>query len=209
MKLLKNVLCLLLVSAMLLCLAACAGNAATPTESATEPSEEATGSTENATASTAVGVGDHDQNIVIALDYDLGSFDNCVRSAGEDYPIYFNIYARLYEYDENYNPIPSLAEKKTVISETETEYKIVEGAHFSDGSEITAADVAASIIRARDSHLVGDLYDSIEAVDVVDNYTVKITTSTPYPQLDMVKCWLYENTKERMIDRKDYEEEGR
>ena len=25
----------------------------------------------------------------------------------------------------------------------------------------------------------------------------------------MVKCWLYENTKERMIDRKDYEEEGR
>lgn len=184
MKLLKNVLCLLLVSAMLLCLAACAGNAATPTEPATEPSEEAAGSTENATASTTVGVGDHDQNIVIALDYDLGSFDNCVRSAGEDYPIYFNIYARLYEYDENYNPIPSLAEKKTVISETETEYKIVEGAHFSDGSEITAADVAASIIRARDSHLVGDLYDSIEAVDVVDNYTVKITTSTPYPQLD-------------------------
>ena len=113
MKSFKNVCCFLLVSAITL-------------SSATA-----------AFAATDEGIGDHDQNIVIALDYDLGSFDNCVRSAGEDYPIYWNIYARLFEYDENYNPIPSLSEKKTVLSDTETEYKIVEGAHFSDTKGIT------------------------------------------------------------------------
>jgi len=198
MKVMKKVLCFVVASAMVFSLAACGGNTATADAPATQAggaaasSEEAAAPAEAAASSegaaapaaTGAGVGDHDQNIVVALDYDLGSFDNCARSAGEDYPVYFNIYARLYEYDDNYNPVPSLAKEKNIISDTEVEYKIYEGAHFSDGSEILAKDVAASIIRARDSHLVGDCYDSIVSVDPVDDYTIKITTSRPYPQID-------------------------
>ena len=195
MKLMKKALCAFLAAAMVLSLAACGGSATETTASAeaAASSEQAAASTDNAAASTdnaaapaatGEGVGDHDQNIVIALDYDLGSFDNCARSAGEDYPIYFNIYARLYEYDENYNPVPSLVKEKKILSDTEYQYTIYDGAHFSDGTEITAKDVAVSILRARDSHLVGDCYDSILSVDVVDDYTVLITTESAYPQID-------------------------
>lgn len=138
-----------------------------------------------AAASAESAVGDHDQNMVVALDYDLGSFDTGTRWANEDFPIYFLTYARLFEYDEDTNAVPALVEEAENLSETQVQFKIHQGAKFSDGTELTAKDVAASIMYAHDTNLAGDLLDQITSVDVVDDYTVIVNTSSAYPQLSV------------------------
>ena len=171
---LRKVLAALLAAVMVLSLAACGGSA--PAAEAA-PAETAAASSE--------GVGDHDQNMVIALNYDLGSFDTAVRWATEDYPIYSLIYARLFEYDEDTNPIPALCVEETHPSDLEVQYKIAEGVKFSDGTDLTAKDVAASILYARDSNLAGELLDQITDVTAVDDYTILVKTATSYPQIDI------------------------
>ena len=168
----KKILCLLLAAVMVLSLAACGGGQAD------------TAATDTAAAESKQ-IGDHDENMVVALDYDLGSFDTAVRWANEDFPIYFLTYARLFEYDDNTMPIPALVEKEEHPSELEVIYTIKQGAKFSDGTDIKAADCAASVLYARDSHLAGELLDQIENAEAVDDYTLKITTNTAYPQLNI------------------------
>lgn len=131
----------------------------------------------------ASDVGDHDQNIVMALQYDLGSFDTNSRWATEDWPFYYLVYDRLYEYDENCAAVPHLAEEITNLSDTVTQYRIHEGARFSDGSEIKASDCIASIQYAKESGLADDYYGCISAMDIVDDYTFTITTTYCNPQL--------------------------
>ena len=169
----KKILCLLLAAVMVLSLAACGGGQA-DTAAATDTA-----------AAESKQIGDHDENMVVALDYDLGSFDTAVRWANEDFPIYFLTYARLFEYDDNTMPVPALVEKEEHPSELEVIYTIKQGAKFSDGTDIKAADCAASVLYARDSHLAGELLDQIENAEAVDDYTLKITTNTAYPQLNI------------------------
>ena len=137
------------------------------------------------TCSAQTTVGDHDQDIVIALQYDMGTFDTNARWANEDFPIFFLIYDRLYEYDENTAAIPHLAEEEIFVSETEVQYKIHQGAKFSDGTEVKAADVAASIMYCVETGLAGEQYDPILAVDVIDDYTISVKLAHAYPQLSL------------------------
>lgn len=177
MKSLKRNVCFLFVLMAILSLTACT----TKTETTAGVDKAVT---ESGTAA-ASGVGDHDQNIVMALQYDMGSFDTNVRWANEDFPVYFLIYARLFEYDENTGAIPGLAEEVNVISDTETQIKIHQGAKFSDGSEITSKDVAASVMYAVESGLAGEMLDQIQKVDCIDDYTLSIKTASAYPQLKL------------------------
>lgn len=170
----KKGICLLLALIMAISLMACGAK----TEDAQDP-------TAPAAAATAEGVGDHDQDIVVALQYDMGTFDTNARWANEDFPIYFLIYDRLFEYDENTAAVPHLAEEEIIVSDTETQYKIHQGAKFSDGTEIKAADVAASIMYAVESGVGGEQYYPIQSVDVVDDYTISVKTDSAYPQLKL------------------------
>ena len=175
MKSMKKVLCFLLVTIMILSMVACSG----------KPKETTAEQTTTAPAASSEKVGDHDQNIVVALQYDLGSFNTGVRWANEDFPFYFLIYDRLFEYDENTGAIPHLVEEETALSDTQIQYKIHQGAKFSDGTEVKAEDVAASIMYAVNSKLAGEMFDQILSVDVIDDYTVVVNTADAYPQLKL------------------------
>lgn len=131
------------------------------------------------------GVGDHDQNIVIALASDISGFNNTANTNTEDQYIYNCIYDGLYVVDENCNAVAHLAEEEIIISDTERQYKIHKGAKFSDGSEILASDVAASLNTAIESGMGGALFSPIESVSVVDDYTISIKTGFNYPQLTL------------------------
>ena len=130
-------------------------------------------------------VGDHDANIVVALAADISGLNNTANTNTEDQQVYQCIYDGLYVYDENCNGIPHLAQEEIIISDTERQYKIVEGAKFSDGSDITAVDVAASINAGIESGIGGALFAPIESVSVVDDYTVSVKTTKVYPQLTL------------------------
>ena len=175
MKAMKKALCLLLAAVMLFAITACSGGT-----NGTAPDAQTT-----ASAASDGKVGDHDGNIVVAVQYDLGSFNTGTRWANEDFPFYFLVYDRLFEYDEDTNAIPHLVEEETILSDTQIQYKIHQGAKFSDGTEIKAKDVAASIMHAVNSKLAGEMFDQILSVDVKDDYTVIVNTADIYPQLNL------------------------
>lgn len=117
------------------------------------------------------------------------------------YTVGMNIFDRLVEVQANGDGtsqiIPSLA-KDWDISEDGLEYTfyLEEGVKYTNGADFTASDVLYSITRmlTYEKALNGDIYDiivgaeelasgaadTISGVEVVDDYTVKITLSQPY-----------------------------
>src|SRR4029453_2309680 len=62
--------------------------------------------------------------------------------------ITWHVYETLYTYDKNYNPIPLLAESHTVSDKGRTyTFKLRRGVKFHNGTEMTSADVVASLTR--------------------------------------------------------------
>ncbi|MGE0715198.1 MAG: ABC transporter substrate-binding protein [Alphaproteobacteria bacterium] len=81
---------------------------------------------------------------------------------------------------------PGLAERWETVSPTEWRFHLRRGVKFHDGTEMTAADVKYTLdyvldpktVYVRKTRIAG-----IAKVDIVDPYTVAITTKQPYPVL--------------------------
>ncbi len=88
-------------------------------------------------------------------------------------------------------PVPDLCEKYERTSDTEWLFKIYENVNFHDGSRMTSADVAASMDYARKYPTTKDYSSFWKSVEIVDDYTVKVTTEGAYaltlPNLASVK----------------------
>ena len=72
-----------------------------------------------------------------------------------------------------------------VLSETEWKFILREGVHFQDDSLFTADDVLASFERAKKypNSALQTLVTTIESIEKIDNFTLKITTKKPSPTL--------------------------
>src|SRR5437867_1922241 len=100
-----------------------------------------------------------------------------------------NVAAHIFDYlvlrDERQRPIPGLAESWKTIDPLTWEFKLRKGVKFHDGSEFTAADVVASIERVPkvpNSPSPFTAYTKqIQKIEVVDPYTIRFKTATPYP----------------------------
>lgn len=117
------------------------------------------------------------------------------------YTVGMNIFDRLVEvkaHDDGTSEIvPSLASSWDISPDgLEYTFHLVEGVKYTNGADFTASDVLYSITRmlTYEKALNGDIYDvivgaeelssgaaeTISGVEVVDDYTVKITLSQPY-----------------------------
>lgn len=85
----------------------------------------------------------------------------------------------LFYYDDNLTPQPDLCESYTLISDTVWEFKIKQGVKFHNGAELKAADVKASLELCKESPEVAQYGRSTGTIEVVDDYTVRITTDGP------------------------------
>lgn len=96
-----------------------------------------------------------------------------------------NIYSQLLRFDESGEIISDLAESWESIDENTWEFSIHEGVTFHNGEELTAEDIRFSLERlATDDSLQNySTFNMIESIDVIDNYTIQITTAEPDPQL--------------------------
>ncbi len=88
-----------------------------------------------------------------------------------------HIYEGLYSLDDNYRPIPMLAEGFPTVSKDQLAYtiKLRRGVKFHNGKEMTSEDVVPSLNRWGQQSPYGKaLYAQVAEVRALDRYTVEI-----------------------------------
>jgi peptide/nickel transport system substrate-binding protein len=119
-------------------------------------------------------------DIAIALSADITSLDPQGHNDTKSETVSFLLFNRLFRLNTDFKVVPDLAESWEQPSSTEWLIKIKEGVKFHDGSEMTAEDVKASLDRSKVMPKVQQVLSEIESIEVVDKYTVKITTKSAF-----------------------------
>lgn len=96
-----------------------------------------------------------------------------------------NIFDKLvFRNPVDWQTTPALAESWKIINDTTWEFKLRKGVKFHNGYPFTAADVKFSydLVRNPDYKSPNSGYISwIKEVEIIDDYTIRITTDGPYP----------------------------
>ena len=85
----------------------------------------------------------------------------------------------LFKTNENLEPVPDLVESYETESDTEWIFHLKQGVKFHNGDEMVAEDVKASLELCKESPEVAQYGKSTGTIEVVDDYTIKITTDGP------------------------------
>jgi len=132
-------------------------------------------------AATAAGAAD----LVIGLATDVTSLDPHYHNLTPNNNIAQHVYGFLVQRNEKEQLEPGLATQWKSVDPTTWEFALRRGVKFHDGSDFTAADVVASINRVSkvpNSPSPFTAYTKqITRIEVVDPYTVRFHTATPYP----------------------------
>jgi peptide/nickel transport system substrate-binding protein len=109
------------------------------------------------------------------------TLDTHTTTATIAYQVAWHVFETLYTYDRQYQPIPHLAEGHTV-ADGGRRYTVTlrKGVKFHNGTDLTAADAAASIARWGRLHTTGKtMFKTIEAVEAKDAHTLVIHLNEP------------------------------
>lgn len=123
--------------------------------------------------------------LTIANPADITTFDPHNNSVITTSAVLVNLYSKLVQRDESGEIVADLAEEWEPIDETTWEFKLRDDVTFHNGDAFTASDVAFSLERvANDTSLQqNSTFNQIDSVEIVNEYTVRITTVEPDPQL--------------------------
>jgi peptide/nickel transport system substrate-binding protein len=115
----------------------------------------------------------------------FGSWDPSSHTILANIHAEWNVFDRLLELDwETKEVLPMLAESWTYVEPTVLEVKLRQGVTFHDGAPFTANDVKATLeYMTSDEVAHRAWYREQLMVDVVDDHTARINTTTPYPGL--------------------------
>jgi len=123
----------------------------------------------------------------IGLSAEPSSMDPHYHNAWINVSFSFHIFDRLIEQDERQNLRPGLALSWKMVGERVWEFKLRQGVKFHDGAAFTAEDVVFTLKRIpavpNSPSSLGVYTSSIESMEIVDLYTLRITTKAPYPLL--------------------------
>ena len=89
------------------------------------------------------------------------------------------VYSRLIRDTGCSDYEPDLAESYEMVSDTQWKFTLRGNAAFSDGTPVTAADVAASLDALHESAVVGAKVAWLASTEVVDDQTILINTDGP------------------------------
>lgn len=125
------------------------------------------------------------ENLRILLPSEFSTLDPMEILSGDQTMVMYHIYCRLYTFDDSMTPVPELVAGEQVSEDgLSWTLKLREGATFHDGTPVTAEAVRYMITRMRDKGGSQQaLFKAISEIDVVDDTTVVLKTSKPFPAL--------------------------
>lgn len=95
-------------------------------------------------------------------------------------------YESLVAYDSDLNLVPALAESWETPDETTYIFNLRRGVKWHDGSDFTAEDVKYTfdiVLDPEGPAIWRNNFDAVTSVEIIDDHTVKFTTSAPFPPL--------------------------
>lgn len=135
---------------------------------------------------TEASEGEEGGDLVVSYPSDAGSLDPAgVNDMASDQRRQV-IYEGLISLDDNLEPKALLAEDFKQVDDTTWHFNLKEGVKFHDGSSLTADAVKASIDRIKDPAMASSrayIFDMIDEVNVIDDYTVEIKTGDTFAPL--------------------------
>jgi len=127
----------------------------------------------------------HAADLAIGLASDVTSLDPHYHNLTPNNNIAQHVYGLLVQRNEKEQIEPGLATQWKTIDPTTWEFTLRKGVKFHDGSDFTAADVVASfnrIPKVVNSPSPFTAYTKqVTRIEVVDPYTIRFHTATPYP----------------------------
>lgn len=177
----SSLLLLILLLVVSMFLAACAGggdDSASDSDSGTDDGNQGEEGTTDG--------GGEGGDLILAVLSDASSLDPAGSNDVPSSNIQANIFETLVNRNDNNEIEPGLATEWNAIDDTTWEFKLQEGVTFHDGEEFNAEAVKKSLDRVRDPEIASPrffLFEMIESVDVVDDYTVQIKTAYPFAPL--------------------------
>ena len=164
-----------LACSMVLGLTACGGGS---TETKAAGNNEA-----KAEAKAEAGATVTKDSLVIATANETGSLTTNLHNATAGDYMNKLTHNSLFMLNEKMEVVPDLVESYKAISDTEWEFKLIEGVKFHNGEEMKAADVKASLMQAKESPEVAQYAQSFQEIEIIDDYNFKIITDGPQAQL--------------------------
>jgi peptide/nickel transport system substrate-binding protein len=149
------------------------------------------------------------QDLMIAVRGGPENIDPHFSALGTHASALKHIFDTLVWSDEALIPKPHLAESWKPISDLVWEFKLRKGVKFHDGSEFTAEDVKFSIERIPQASgpTTTTIYvKRVKKIDIVDPYTVHLTTDTPAATLanDFVRLFIVSHKAARDAKIEDF-----
>lgn len=95
------------------------------------------------------------------------------------------IYGTLIQFDQDNQPIPALAESWDITDPSTVELTLRDGLEFSDGSPLTAEDVAQTVLAVKEGFPGDNTITQVQRIasaEAVDERTVRFTTDGPWAQ---------------------------
>ena len=138
-------------------------------------------------AAQAEGDGSANEQLLIAVNTDAATLDPHVQNDSHSEQIVAMLYNTLLKFEADGTIVADLAESWEVSDDKRTwTFKLKEGVAFHNGNELTAESVKGTYSRfmADDADgtrlVVKEITKMFVSVEVLDKYTVSITTSDPY-----------------------------
>ncbi len=186
----KRLLALATAAALALALAGCSGGTSSSGFDSSSASSDGASISSNGTSGTSADTADDgDSTVIIGRAYDVAGLDPGFLK--ENAQVVDNIYDRLVMRDEEMNLVPGLATEWSQVNDTTWEFKLREGVKFHNGEDFNADAVKYSIDRVIDPEANSPTYSyikTVESVEVIDEYTVYVHTTTADPLIPARFC---------------------
>lgn len=133
--------------------------------------------------------------VVVATNIDSGSMNPWLSTTSTDKHIVNHLYDTLLMRAEDMSVQPHLAQSYTPIDDLTWEFTLRDDVTFTNGERLTAHSVAFTVEHFRDPALNAPSiaqFSLIESVEVLDDFTFRFHTSSPFPALPalMTEFWI-------------------